>query len=139
MVSSDHQALATDANATYHLEVLSASPGPKIFQIKDLMTADETDHIIRVSKIRTLRRCMRNSRERMEIAGAERLKEHVAFRRVRSPTKARHSTPFTHLMTRHIPSLGSPFNTHLLLHLSSPCLVTLHSTPLHSTSSARAK
>lgn len=63
MVNSDHRALAANANATYHLEVLSASPGPKIFQIKDLMTADEADHIIRVSKNKILRRSKRNSRD----------------------------------------------------------------------------
>jgi hypothetical protein len=50
MVSSSDNALATSNNATYHLEVLSASPGPKIFQIKDLMTSEETDHIIRVRR-----------------------------------------------------------------------------------------
>lgn len=36
------------ANVTYQLEAVSASPGPKIFTIQDLVSAEEADHIVRV-------------------------------------------------------------------------------------------
>jgi hypothetical protein len=35
-------------NVTYRLEAVSAAPGPKIFTIKDLVSAEEANHIVRV-------------------------------------------------------------------------------------------